>query len=198
MVDLAGCADVVAEELRRHDEVGAVATDMAMQGFLNADCTVASLNVDFAQEKAARQIRITLDLSHAERGVAAVAELDHWKSRERERENIDLARLGGPGFTAACAIQIAVAHIDDCDVLAMTADVLITTIIQTLAYRGANELPLVALRFFRVAIFNTGRAACLMPARCSGFNAMILTPIRVAAAEPEEAIMAITFGVRPD
>ena len=80
----------------------------------------------------------------------------------------------------------------------MTADVLITTIIQALAYRGANELPLMALRFFRVAIFNTGRAACLMPARCSGFNAMILTPIRVAAAKREEAIMAITFGVRPD
>ena len=48
VVDLAGGADVIAEKLRRNNEVGAVTPDMAVQGFLNADRTVPSLNVDLA------------------------------------------------------------------------------------------------------------------------------------------------------
>ena len=48
MIDLAGGADVVPEELRRNNETGAVTPDMAVQGFLNANRTVASLNVDLA------------------------------------------------------------------------------------------------------------------------------------------------------
>ena len=91
MVDLAGGADVVAEQLRRHDEIGAVAANMAVKGLFDADRTVPSLDVDLAQERAARLIRITLDLSHAKLGVAAVAELDHREIGKRERENINLA-----------------------------------------------------------------------------------------------------------
>jgi len=77
VVDLASCADVVAEKLWRNDQVGADTPDMAMQGFLNANRTVPSFNIDLAQERAARLIRITLDLSQAKRRVAAVTKLDH-------------------------------------------------------------------------------------------------------------------------
>ena len=48
VVDLAGGANVVPEKLRRHDEIGAVAADMAVKGLFDADRTVASLNVDLA------------------------------------------------------------------------------------------------------------------------------------------------------
>ena len=101
-------------------------------------------------------------------------------------------------MTASCAIQIAVAHVDDCDVLAMTASVLVVSIVQSFAPRGADQLPILALRFFGITVFDAGRTACQMSARGGGFNTVILTPICVAAAKPEEAIVAITFRVRPD
>lgn len=198
MIDLAGCADVVAEQLRWHDEIGAVAANMAMQGFLNADRTVPSLNVDLAQKRAARLVRIALDLSHAKRRVAAVTELDHWESGKRERENINFAWLRRPSFATAGAIQIAVAHVDDGHVLAMTAGVLVVSIVRPLAPGGADQFPILALRFLGIAIFDAFRTASLVPARRGGFDAVILTPICVAAAKPEEAVMAIAFRVRPD
>jgi len=91
VVDLAGRSDVIAEKLRRNNEVGAVTPDMAVKGLFDADRMVPGFDVDFAQERAARLIRITLDLSHAKRRVAAVAELDHREIGKRERENINLA-----------------------------------------------------------------------------------------------------------
>ena len=77
MIDLAGGADVVTEELRRHDKVGAVAANMAVQSLLDADRVVPSLNVDLAQKRAVCLIRIMLNLAQADGRVAAVAELDH-------------------------------------------------------------------------------------------------------------------------
>ena len=131
-------------------------------------------------------------MSHAKQRAAAVTELDHWESGKRERENINFAWLRRPSFAASCAIQIAVAHVDDGHVLAMTAGVLIATVVQPFAPGGADYFPILALRFFRIPVFDAGRTACLMPARCSGFNAVILTPVSVAAAKLEETVMAIT------
>ena len=89
-------------------------------------------------------------------------------------------------------------HVDDGHVLAMTAGVLVVAIVQSLARRRADQFPIMALRFFCVTIFGAFRTACLVPARRGGFDAVILTPICVAAAELEQAVMAIAFRVRPD
>ena len=121
-------------------------------------------------------------MSHAKLGVAAVAELDHREGGKRERENINFAWLRRPSFATAGAIQIAVAHVDDGHVLAMTAGVLVVSVVQSLAHRRADQFPTMAMRFFCVAIFNAFWTACLVPARRGGFDAVILTSICVAAA----------------
>ncbi len=49
VINLAGRAEVSTEELRRYNQIGAVAADVAVERFFDTDSAVTRLDIDLAQ-----------------------------------------------------------------------------------------------------------------------------------------------------
>lgn len=155
VINLAGRAEVSTEEIRRYDQIGAVAADVAVESFFHTDRAVTRLDIDLAQNRAACLRGVNFDLSHAALRVAAVAELNHMRIRDCEREDIDLTRLRRSGLAATCAGEVAVPYVHNGQILSMPANVLVVAIVRPFPSSGAHQRPAMTLRFFRSVCGNS-------------------------------------------
>ena len=198
VINLAGRAEVSTEELRRYDQIGAVAADVAVERFFQADRAVTRLDIDLAQNRAACLHGVNFDLSHAALRVAAVAELNHRQIWDREREDVDLTRLRRPGFAASGAVEVTVPHVHHSHILSMPASVLVVAVVRPFPRSGAHQRPVMTLCFVRIAFLGANRTACFVTAGSGGFDAMVLTPIDMAAVELEKPVVPIAIRICAD
>ena len=137
-----------------------------------------------------------LDLPHPVFRIAAVPQFDHRRFRKLEAEEVNLARLGCPAFTAAGAVDVAVPHVCNRHVLPVAAGVFVSTIAGMLAVCIADQLPALRFCLSGMTCSQTNTAAQFVPTSRRGLDTCMLPAIGMAAGQLVKAVASLTFWVR--
>ncbi|MEM1373008.1 MAG: hypothetical protein AAGF78_01360 [Pseudomonadota bacterium] len=196
VVDFGRRLDALAEKFRWNDQIRSVRLDVGVQCLLDADRAMSGFDFDHTLHFAVRFCRIELNASGIQ--IGDETKLDDVEAGKLEAENVKAARLGGPTFPAAGAIDVAVPHIGNRHVLTMATDVFVRPVALIAPDGRSNQLPVLRLGFRCMAPVQADFTTQGVTASSCGPDPMMLAAIGVAARQTIHTIMTITFGVRGD
>lgn len=124
-------------------------------------------------------------------GVRGIAEFQDRSGGEADAEEVDLARLRGPGLPASRAIDVPMRHVAHQDILRLTTFVAVASITDPACLGRTGQGPAILCRDFAVAGLPTLFAASRVAAVSGPFDAHVLPAHEVSASEEKNAVVAV-------